>query len=497
VSDAAGPRGRKSARAAAGATESAAAREARARHTPIASPLDPRACLAAACVGLASGLMAVAFRTSLRFAEGSHERVAALLDGYGAPGWIALVGLAAAMGALARLLVARVAPETAGSGIPGVEARLGVDEPMRWRRILPVKFFGGLAALVTGMSLGREGPTVQMGAAIGEGVGEIGVKRTSVPSKLLRKALVAAGAGAGLTGAFDAPIAGFLFVIEELRWEISPLTYTTALVATLCAQIVIEALIGPDPLFGRHDSPTLPASGFLAAAVCGLVCGVAGVVYNRCVLTALDVYDRWRSVPVWAHGAIAAALAIVVGYWLPGATFGGDPIAGALSRGAIDDIVRAQTIGSPYGHLPPLAPAYVLALLVVGKLFLTSASYGCGVVGGLFAPQLVIGATLGALVALAAGVWMPGVPLAAPLAGAGAVAVFTASVRVPATGLVLIVEMTGAANQAFPWAVAAIVAFLVATGLRNQPIYEALLDRAAAGEPAPPLLPEPAPEASR
>jgi chloride channel protein, CIC family len=458
--------------------ERAAVERAAREHTPVVSPFDWRACLAAAVVGLVSGGLAVLFRSALAGTERIHDTVASALGAHGALGWIGLVALAAAMGALGRLLVDRFAPETAGSGIPGVEARLGVEQPMRWRRILPVKFAGGIAALGTGMSLGREGPTVQMGAAIGEAIGEWTRREPR-----LRKALVAAGAGAGLTGAFDAPIAGFLFVIEELRWEISALTYTTGLIATLSAQLVIQTIIGPAPLFGKMELPLLSVAGFVAAAACGLLCGLVGVLYNRSILLALDSYGRWRSVPTWVHGALAGAIAVAIGYFVPGAIFGGDPIAGSLTRGDVAEIVHTQTAGSPYGHLPALAPWLVLLVIAAAKLFVTAASYGSGVVGGLFAPQLVIGATVGTMVAVLVEPWMPGATLAVPLAGAGAIAVFAASVRVPVTGVVLMLEMTGDAGQALPWAIAAALGFLVATALGNEPIYEALGKRASGSVP--------------
>lgn len=430
--------------------------------------LDVRALGCAAILGLLTGLFATAYRHALGAAIRVHDLAVARQAPRGLPGWLALAAMAAAAGAAARLIVARLAPETAGSGIPAVEARLQADPPMRWRRILPVKFFGGLASLVTGMSVGREGPTVQLGAALGEAVAEHGAD-----SMRLRKALVAAGAGAGLTGAFNAPIAGLLFVVEELRWEMTPLTYLTAFVASLCCQLVVGLAFGNTPLLGQVNPPPVETSGLALALLCGIAAGLAGVLYNRAILGALDVFDSWAHIPGWAKGAAAALLAVGVAWFLPAALFGNDAVVQRLVHGRVaglDPGVRHAGLDL----LREIGPEGYLFALAATKLLLTAASYASGVVGGLFAPQLVIGGAVGGLIGELAQPFLPGVPIIAILVSAGAVGTFTASVRAPLTGIVLLLEMTGATNQVFPFSISAATAFLVATALGEKPIYEAL-----------------------
>lgn len=439
------------------------------RQTPVYGPhlperLDLAACTAALAIGLATGVVVALYRLALTAAIRLHGLAWTELPALGAAGWALLVAATAATGAVARLVVIRLSPESAGSGIPDVEARLQGDRPLGWRRLLPAKFAGGLLAIGTGMSLGREGPSVQIGAALGEAVAD-----RAASDERTRRALVAAGAGAGLTGAFDAPIAGVLFVLEELRCELVPLTYVTALVASLACQLVVGRTFGEGPLLGLADLPMPGTTGIGLAAACGVACGAAGVLYNAVILALLDLHDRFRSVPDGVKAALAAACAIPVGLFVPAALFG--------DEGVVMSLVHQGTApGSPV--LAALSGTVAsLALLAAVKLVFTATSYASGVVGGLFAPQLVIGAALGTLIGRLAEPIAPGVHLAQVLAIAGAAAVFTASVRVPLTGIVLLLEMTGDVRNGFTIATAAGVAYLVATALRARPLYDALGSR--------------------
>ncbi len=420
--------------------------------------LDLRACLAATVLGVLTGAVAVLYRQALDGAIRLHDGARANLAMHGVAGWLGLLALTAAVGALARLLVERFSPESAGSGIPSVEARLQDGSRLRWPRILPVKFAGGLLALATGMSLGREGPTVQIGAALGEAVSGRGARDART-----RAALVAAGAGAGLAGAFGAPIAGLLFVLEELRFALVPLTYATALLACLACQLVVRTFLGSAPILGAIDPAPLGGVGLALAAGCGVVCGLVGVLYNAAILAALDLADALSAVPGWVRAALGACCAIPVAAFVPDALFGNENVVGRLLHDTTAPGPDAIT---------------ALAFLAAAKIAFTATSYATGVVGGLFAPQLVIGAALGAMLGKLAAPLLPGVPLATILAAAGAAAIFTASVRVPLTGIVLLLEMTGANRQIFALAIAAAAAYLVATALRSLPIYEALGARA-------------------
>ena len=169
-------------------------------------------------VGAVTGLVAVAFAELL---EASQRLRASIIGAGGLTGFVGSIALAAAGGAIAVTLVRAFAPETSGSGIPHLKAVLHHLRPMRWLRVLLVKFAGGIAAIGGGLTLGREGPTVQMGGAIGQMVGGW---FPCTPRE--KQSLVAAGAGAGLAAAFNAPLSGLVFVLEELQRDFAPTVFT-------------------------------------------------------------------------------------------------------------------------------------------------------------------------------------------------------------------------------------------------------------------------------
>ena len=327
---------------------------------------------------------------------------------------------------------------------------------LNWRRLLPVKFLGGVLAIGAGLSLGREGPTVQMGAAVGKAIGEwMHLPRRS------RIQLIAAGAGAGLAAAFNAPLAGFIFVIEELQRELSPLTYGTALIAAVVADIVTRSLTGQLPSFHISGYPMPSLSALPLFAVVGVLAGLLGVAFNQSLLWTLRRFHSWTRMPRWARRAAVGVLAGLLAWWLPQAVGGGHGTAEAL-------------LGGKYAAVGFIG---FLLLLFIAKFLLTVLSYGAGVPGGIFAPLLVLGALVGLLTGQVSGLALPSLAhTPAAFAVIGMAAAFAAIVRAPLTGIVLILEMTNNYEQLFPLLVACMIAFLVAERLHNKPIYEALLE---------------------
>jgi CIC family chloride channel protein len=420
-----------------------------------ADVVDAHACLVALGGGLLTGALAATFRIALAAAEGQHVRlVAALLAASPIGGWCAATALSAAVAGVAGWLVFRVAPETAGSGIPHVEARLADGQAMRWRRVVPVKFVGGVLSLGAGLSLGREGPTVQMGGAVTDALA-----RWARCDAATVRALLAAGAGAGLAAAFDAPLAGFVFVVEELRQTASVRMVTTGLIATLAANLVLVATVGDAPAFAIGNPPTLPVSVLPFAALVGVLAGLLGVAFDHGLLAALEVADRVPA-PRWATTAAAGALAGILTVVFVAVIGDGESVTQAILR---NDVPSS-------GWLAAVVPL---------KLGLTIASYASGAPGGIFAPLLLMGAALGGLVGQMVAPLVSTVAARPALAMAGMTGLFTAVVRAPITGIVLIEEMTSGQEQLLELTVAALAAYIVATVLRDRPVYEALAARDA------------------
>lgn len=430
--------------------------------------------LHAVLVGLLAGGLAVAFRWTLEGGEVLREHLIAWAHHVPVWGWLVPL-LAGALGAsLAVGFVRHLAPEASGSGIPHVKLALERFRPMRWQRLIPVKFLGGALAISGGLALGREGPTVQMGGAVGAAV----AARLRVTPRE-RQTLIATGAGAGLAAAFNAPLAGLIFVLEELHRHFAPTVFGAAFVAAMTADVVTRSLTDQLPVFHVNlvTSPslrTLPA--FL---VLGVLAGLLGVIFNQGLLGSLRVMARLgrrRSrVATWVwrlSGVLVGTVVGGVGWYLPQALGGGQHLVDMALRG---QIALAQ-IPWWFGL----------------RLSLTLLSYGCGAPGGIFAPLLVLGALLGLAVGDVAQALLPGQsePLSA-FAVVGMASYFAAIVRAPLTGMVLIIEMTNSYALILPLFLACFAAYTVADVLRDAPIYDALMTRDRQRDGETPRLDEP------
>jgi len=423
--------------------------------------------LRAALVGLMAGTVAVFFQWALYIIE--EQRTSFLVWIKTKPSiWMILPPLlAAVLAGLSGWMTRRVSPESAGSGIPHIKAVLLHLRPIRWHRILPVKFFGGLMSIGAGLSLGREGPTVQMGAALGQWAAKI----VKAPPRA-RDHLLACGGGAGLAAAFNAPLAGFVFVIEEFQRDLSPLTYGTALIAAVTADIVTRFFNGQWPSFAIRGYPLPPLSALPLYALVGVAAALMGVLFNRSLLWTTQKSQKLTAIPAWSKAALAGLIAGIIGLWLPAALGGGHRTAEAVLS----------------GHFSGSHLLGFLTLLLLVKFLLTMISYGSGVPGGIFAPLLVLGALIGTLLGDLASFWFPSLAQTpAAFAVAGMASLFSATIRAPLTGIVLILEMTENYSQLFPLLVACLSAHVVAEAFGQRPIYDALMDqdlrRATPGAP--------------
>ena len=406
-----------------------------------------------AVVGAGAGIAAVLFRWMVTRAElwreYAHVQVLAHPGiGFGLP------FLCAALGGLAGLMTQRVCPEAGGAGIPLVKGVLLSLRALRAVPTLMVKTVAGVLALSAGASLGREGPTVHLGAALGSLLGE----RLKVPSRTL-KSLVSAGAGAGLAAAFNAPLAGFLFIMEELRREMSRLTYGSALVASVTAVWVARLCSGQGATFTLPDALPPDLATLPGVTVVAVGAALVGVLFNRGLLKAV----RWRSRAAIPTPVLGAVMGFVGGLLIaryPDLTGGGLH----LTEGILNGTMTGDWI------------ILICAGLLVGKMLFTVLCYGTGLPGGIFAPILTMGSltgfVLGHTMALWTNAWTPNPET---LATVGMAAMLSACMRVPLTGTVLIVEMTGQYHLIYPLLVASFIAYLVAEQFEPEGIYDALL----------------------
>ena len=415
-------------------------------------------------VGLVAGLVASAFRKALQACE--LGRIGWIEDLPRWEGLLAAVALGAVGGGLGLWLVRAFAPETAGSGIPDLKSVVMGEKELRWKRVLPVKFLAGVSSIGAGLTLGREGPTVQMGGATGLMVsGWFKVKQGEGE----RRALISAGAAAGLAAAFNAPLASLIFVLEELSGSFTPVLFVASFLAAVTADVVCRVVTGETPVFALHAAPGPSLHTLPVAIAIGLLAGLGGIAFNRTLLWSLDQFEKLKARPPFLIGAGVGGL-IGVGAWIyPGISGSGALLTDRAMEGEI-------------------AVKWMLVMLLA-RFALTMLSYGSGAAGGIFAPLLVLGALAG--LAIGAGVhsFLPGwaaYPETFAVLGMGAL--FTATVRAPLTGIVLMIELTGKYDFMLPLLVCCFAAYGVAEALGDVPIYDALRARtkrlAAADSPA-------------
>jgi CIC family chloride channel protein len=408
----------------------------------------------AALVGLLAGLVASAFRLTLELLDRARDALFAAAHGMPQPWGLLLVLAVCGIAAGAALwLVRRFAPEASGSGIPHLKAVLHRLRGMRWRRVLAVKFASGTFGIGAGLALGREGPTVQMGGAVGQMV-----SRWVRSNARERHILIAAGAGAGLAAAFNAPLAGVIFVLEELRRDFAPGALTGAFVASVTSDVVVRLLMGQSPVFHVSSPPVPPLACLPLFLILGVAAGLLGVAFNRTLLGTLRLFERTTRWPLGLPAALVGVAVALVGWFAPEVLGGGGPLVQDTLSGRIG--------------------LQALSVFLLLRFAMTMASYGTGTAGGIFAPLLVLGAQTGLLVGLL------GLPLFPSAAGfgtsfavVGMAALFTSIVRAPLTGIVLILEMTSSYPLMLPLLAACFTAYAVADMLHDRPIYEALLER--------------------
>jgi CIC family chloride channel protein len=405
-------------------------------------------------VGAAAGLTGAVFRIVLERADQLRDRMIVWAHGEALLGFVLVVAVGAAAALVATWLVRRFSPHASGSGIPHVEAVLRREASPAGYILLPVKFVGGVLAIGSGMALGREGPSVQMGASIAQFVGNM--CRRNWPDC---RVLMAAGAGAGLATAFNSPIAGAVFVLEELVQRFEHRIAIAALAASTTAIAVARALLGSNPDFAVEPLGQVVPLGQPLFLVLGAIAGLLAVGYNRLLLGSIALVERFGHVPAEVRAGLIGAAVAVVAWFAPGLVGGGDRITQETLSGSV-------------------ALSFVAVAFLVRAL-LGSVSYAAGTPGGLFAPMLVLGAQLGLLFGAGSAALFPGLGIPPQaFAVVGMAAFFTGVVRAPLTGIVLIIEMTAAFAMLLPMVGACFAAMLVPTLLRDAPIYEALRQRA-------------------
>jgi len=409
-------------------------------------------------IGILAGGAAALFDQGIIWISAMRLQFIASFSDSEIPLWLIAIPISSVMAGIAFYITHRFAPEAGGSGIPEIEGAMEGMRPVRWKRVLPVKFFGGLLALGSGMALGREGPSVQLGANLGRMISDL-----FKVDKLDAQALLAAGAAGGLAAAFNAPLAGIMFVIEEMRSQFNYSLSSTKSVfmSAVMATIVMRLMSGQQAVVDVTSYSHPDLMSLWLYLLLGFCFGVIGVLFNKMVLSTLDMYlfihknQRWRFVAIGLFlGAIFGALSVL------------EP---ELAFSGIELIPEVEG-----GHF--LAAGLMVIFLF--RIVTTLLSFSSGAPGGVFAPTLALGTLFGMLFGLGAHALFPEIVTeAGTFAIAGMGGLFAATVRAPITGILLVIEMTSNYEMILPLIVTCLGATMVAQSLGGRPIYTQLLER--------------------
>ncbi|MGY5240088.1 ClC family H(+)/Cl(-) exchange transporter [Clostridium tertium] len=360
---------------------------------------------------------------------------------------LALIGL------LVGLMVKREGM-ISGSGIPQVKGRVINKLKMNWLRILIYKFLGGLLALSAGLSLGREGPSVQIGASIGEGVAEKTYKKMPVKKEFL----ITAGASAGLSAAFNSPLSGIIFALEEIHRNFSPLVLLPAMAAAISADFISKNFLGMEPALNFSEMNAIPLKYYWILIILGVFTGILGVLFSKGIYLFQDIYSKLKKVPQEVKVMIPFVITAIVGLIAPMLLGGGHELILELTEGG-------QSI-------------LFLIIIYILKFLLLLVCFGSGVPGGIFLPMLLLGAIIGDVFGVLS-IELLGVnsSFIINFIALGMAGYFVSVVKAPVTGIVLIMEMTGSFSHLLSLSVVVIISFITSELLRNEPIYEVLLER--------------------
>ena len=396
--------------------------------------------LQAIFVGLVSGLLVVLFKISINFVFNLITKHCF--------SWYLFPLITTLGGLISGFLVSKYAPEAKGSGIPYVKSSLMHLGNLTRVRSIFVKFFGGIASIGTGMPLGREGPSVQLGAGSGALIGKLFKLSGTNKDKL-----ISAGAGSAIAATFNAPIAGTIFVLEELMQKFSSSILFPVLIATVTASSIARYILGDKTSFQIPEISGTIDINIIICIIIGVVSGGLGVVFSKLIHKNNSLFQSLKTEP-YLKTAIAGLFVGVFGLFVPQVLGSGTNSVDSLLINAI-----------------PIALVLVILLL---KFLLTPFCFGSGAVGGIFLPMLMIGAYIGYVLGYVSNILGFEVNIVVTSL-IGMAAFLSAVARTPITATVMVFEMTGGYNFILFIMLACAIADLTAGKLKHKPIYSELI----------------------
>lgn len=400
--------------------------------------------LEAAMVGVLVGLTICLYRLCLTKAETILFWVVEQVKGnalYIALWFLILIILGCTVGWLIRF-----EPLAAGSGIAQVSREINSNLEASWWRVLLAKFVGAVLCILGGLSLGRAGPSIQMGAMTAKGFSRI--RKVDKEKEIY---FISCGAGAGLAATFHAPIAGIVLILEELHHGFNRTLALACMTATITADFVSKLFWGQETIFS-FASAKLPIQQYWLLLILGVLLGIAGGLYQILLKKGERIWASFHRIPKEVRMSIVFVLAGVIGLFLPQVLGGGQAMVKVIMG-------NAPTWG-------------ILLMLVVVKYIFSIFSSSSGAPGGLFFPVFIIGSYLGGIFgyfaihsfSVSPDLWQQFIIL-------GMAGFLVAVVRTPVTGIILVVEMTGGMSGLLDITIVCLLAYVVSYLLEDEPLY--------------------------
>jgi len=401
-------------------------------------------------VGVAAGLVAVAYRFAMDWSLSMHTFIQNAADEH----WwmIPLFFLFLLAMALVVIAIIKWEPYIAGSGIPQVEGELKGYFDMPWWKVIVGKLFGSLLCIIGGLSLGREGPSVQLGAMAGKGY-----SRLRGFNNLEERYLITCGASAGLSAAFNCPLSGVMFVLEEVHRDYSLTILFSALTSAVVADFISKLAFGMNPVFHIPVQSNLPLSSYWMVLLLGIFTGLTGALFNKSMEITQKAYDKLTILPARFRPVVPFLLAGALGFYLPQVLGDGHLMLSALSAGQLT--------------------FKMICVLFIVKFLFSMVCFTSTAPGGSLAPMMVLGAFVGGIyghgLVLVSGMDPIYINNFLILAMAG---YFAAIVRAPLTGIILACELTGSLDHLISLGMVVLVAEIISGLIHTDPLYDTLLE---------------------